>query len=101
MSSPRRLLLDEIDQLPGWAARMARKYYAGEASHFLLYNNIYDLVKAGSEYMSLLNYLQRELVGTKNLIWYNRSEGIRFASDEAERAFLAQRRVADPLQSPA
>src|SRR5438093_1308051 len=40
MSSARtRLLIDEIDQLPSWAARMARKYYAGEASHFLLYSN--------------------------------------------------------------
>ena len=58
---------------------MARKYYAGEASHFLLYNNIFDLVKTGSEYISLLNFLQRELVGTKNLLWYNRSEGIKFA----------------------
>ncbi|HEU4389574.1 MAG TPA: ATP-binding protein, partial [Blastocatellia bacterium] len=97
MSTPRKLLLDEIDQLPGWAARMARKYYAGEASHFLLYNNIYDLVRAEAEYYSLLNYLQRELVGTKNILIYNRSEGIRFGSPEAERAFLAQLRVADPL----
>jgi len=78
---------------------MARKYYAGEASHFLLYGNIYDLVRAGTEYISLLNYLQRELVGSKFLMTYNRSEGIRFGSAEAERAFQAQRRVADPLQS--
>ncbi|HWP44101.1 MAG TPA: ATP-binding protein [Blastocatellia bacterium] len=92
-----RLLLDEIDQLPGWAARMARKYYAGEASHFLLYHNIYDLVRSNGEYVSLLNYLQRELVGTKHLVTYNRSEGIKFGSSEAERAFLAQLRVADPL----
>ncbi|HET9532087.1 MAG TPA: ATP-binding protein [Blastocatellia bacterium] len=92
-----RLLLDEIDQLPGWAARMTRKYYAGEASHFLLYNNIYDLVRSGGEYISLLNYLQRELVGTKHLVTYNRSEGIKFGSSEAERAFTAQLRVADPL----
>src|SRR5215470_11634884 len=99
MTAPRRLLLDEISQLPGWAARMARKYYAGEASHFLLYGNIYDLVRAGTEYISLLNYLQRELVGSKFLMTYNRSEGIRFGSAEAERAFQAQRRVADPLQS--
>lgn len=76
---------------------MARKYYAGEASHFLLYNNIYDLVRSGSEYISLLNYLQRELVGTKHLLTYNRSEGIKFGSPEAERAFMAQLRVADPL----
>lgn len=92
-----RLLLDDLDQLPDWAARMARKYYAGEASHFLLYNNIYDLVRSGSEFISLLNYLQRELVGTKHLVTYNRSEGIKFGSSEAERAFMAQLRVADPL----
>ncbi len=92
-----RLLLDEIDQLPAWAARMARKYYAGEASHFLFYNNIYDLVRSGSEYISLLNYLQRELVGTKHLLTYNRSEGIKFGSQEAERAFIAQLRISDPL----
>jgi SpoVK/Ycf46/Vps4 family AAA+-type ATPase len=76
---------------------MARKYYAGEASHFLFYNNIYDLVRSGSEYISLLNYLQRELVGTKHLLTYNRSEGIKFGSQEAERAFVAQLRISDPL----
>src|SRR5262245_12852818 len=97
MSARTRLLLHEIDQLPGWAQRMARKYYAGEASHFLLFNNIYDLVRSGDEYISLLNYLQRELVGTKHLLTYNRSEGIKFGSPEAERAFAAQLRVADPL----
>src|SRR3954467_7231419 len=97
MSARTKLLLDEIEQLPAWAQRMARKYYAGEASHFLLYNNIYDLVRSGNEYISLLNYLQRELVGTKHLLTYNRSEGIKFGSSEAERAFLAQIRVADPL----
>lgn len=76
---------------------MARKYYAGEASHFLFYNNIYDLVRSGNEYISLLNYLQRELVGTKHLLTYNRSEGIKFGSQEAERAFMAQLRISDPL----
>src|SRR2546423_2510660 len=97
MSSRTRLLLDDLDQLPAWAARMARKYYAGEASHFLLYNNIYDLVRSGTDYISLPNYLQRELVGTKHLLTYNRSEGIKFGSAEAERAFAALLRVSDPL----
>ncbi|HKP11683.1 MAG TPA: ATP-binding protein [Blastocatellia bacterium] len=92
-----KLLLDDIEQLPAWAQKMARKYYAGEASHFLIYNNIYDLVRSGSEYISLLNYLQRELVGTKHLLTYNRSEGIKFGSQEAERAFAALMRVSDPL----
>jgi SpoVK/Ycf46/Vps4 family AAA+-type ATPase len=97
MSTRTKLLLDDIEQLPGWGQKMARKYYAGEASHFLLYNNIYDLVRSGNEYISLLNYLQRELVGTKHLLTYNRSEGIKFGSTEAERAFAALLRVSDPL----
>lgn len=92
-----RLMIDEIDQLPAWAAKMARKYYAGEASHFLLFNNIYDLVRSGSDYISLPSYLQREMVGSKHLVTYNRSEGIKFGSSEAERAFIAQIRVSDPL----
>lgn len=90
-------MIDEIDQLPAWAAKMARKYYAGEASHFLLFNNIYDLVRSGVDYISLPSYLQREMVGSKHLVTYNRSEGIKFGSTEAERAFIAQLRVADPL----
>ena len=98
MAPQRRLLLDEIGQLPPWAAKMARKYYAGEASHFLLHDNIFDLVKSGEDYISLPNYLQREMVGTKYLVTYNRSEGIGFGSAEAERAFQSQLRVADPLQ---
>jgi SpoVK/Ycf46/Vps4 family AAA+-type ATPase len=92
-----RLLLDDLDQLPKWAARMARKYYAGEASHFLLHNNIYDLVRSGNDYISLPAYLQRELVGSKHLVTYNRSEGIGFGTDEAERAFKARLRVSNPL----
>lgn len=94
-----RLLLDEIEQLPAWAQSMAKKYYAGEASHFLLHGNIYDLVKSGNDYISLLNYLQLEMVGTKQLVTYNRSEGIKFGSHEAERAFTMQLRVADPAGS--
>ncbi len=94
-----RLLLDEIEQLPVWAAKMARKYYAGEASHFLLHGNIYDLVRSGKDYISLLNYLQLELVGTKHLVTYNRSEGIKFGSHEAERSFTTLLRVSDPIGS--
>ncbi len=94
-----RLLLDEIEQLPAWAQTMAKKYYAGEASHFLLHGNIYDLVKSGNDYISLLNYLQLEMVGTKHLVTYNRSEGIKFGSHEAERAFTMQLRVSDPAGS--
>jgi len=100
MSTQRRLLsLEEINRLPGWAAEMARKYYAGEASHFLLHSNIYDLVRSRSQYTGLLDFLQKELLGTKNIVLYNRSQGITFGSEATSRSFLAQMRVADPLAS--
>src|SRR2546421_5585160 len=84
-------------RLPRWAAELARKYRAGEASHFLLHHNVYDLMRARTGYVSLLAFLQKELLGNKGIVLYNRSEGITFDADETLRAFIAQQRVADPL----
>ncbi len=83
--------------MPGWAEELARKYRAGEASHFLLHHNVYDLIRSRNGYASLLAYLQQELLGNKRIVLYNRSEGITFDSEETMRAFVAQQRVADPL----
>ncbi|MBI4469143.1 MAG: hypothetical protein HY650_07470, partial [Acidobacteria bacterium] len=93
------LSLEEISLLPRWAARLVRKYYAGEASHFLLHGNIYDLVRSKGQYLGLLSFLQHEILGQKNVVLYNRSEGTTFGSTETERHFLAQQRVAEPLMS--
>ncbi len=84
-------------ELPGWAEEIARKYRAGEASHFLLHQNIYDLTRSRNGFVSLLAFLQQELLGNKRIVLYNRSEGITFDSEETMRAFVAQQRVADPL----
>jgi len=89
--------LAATDRLPRWAAELAGKYRAGEASHFLLHHNVYDLMRARAGYVSLLSFLQKELLGNKGIVLYNRSEGITFDSDETLRAFIAQQRVADPL----
>jgi AAA+ superfamily predicted ATPase len=85
------------NRLPAWAEDLARKYRAGEASHFLLHHNVYDLNKSRVGYVGLLTFLQKELLGNKGIVLYNRSEGITFDSDETLRAFIAQQRVADPL----
>jgi ATP-dependent 26S proteasome regulatory subunit len=92
-----KLSLEEINLLPRWAAQLVRKYYAGEASHFLLYNNIHDLFRVNGQYEGLLPFLEKKLLGSKNIMRYNRSEGITFSSPDVERQFLAQWRVADPL----
>lgn len=85
------------DRIPEWAAELSRKYRAGEASHFLLHHNIYDLIRSRQGYVSVLSFLQHELLGNKQIVLYNRSEGITFDSEETLRAFVAQQRVADPL----
>jgi AAA+ superfamily predicted ATPase len=89
--------LSASERMPVWAEELARKYRAGEASHFLLHHNVYDLIRSRSGYVSLLAFLQQELLGTKRIVLYNRSEGITFDSEETMRAFIAQQRVADPL----
>lgn len=100
--TPRSLSKEEIERLPVWAAEIARRYFAGEASHFLLHRNVHDLVRAGGKYVGLVDFLRHELLGPKHIISYNRSEGITFRSEnahETERAFVAQLRIGDPLMS--
>ena len=84
-------------KLPQWAEDLAFKYRAGEASHFLLHHNVYDLFRSRNGYVSLLAFLQKELLGAKSIVAYNRSEGMTFDSDETMRQFIAHQRVADPL----
>ncbi|HEX8998975.1 MAG TPA: AAA family ATPase, partial [Blastocatellia bacterium] len=84
------------DRLPAWADEILWKYRAGEASHFLLYHNIYDLIRSRHGYVPLIGFLQQELLINKQVVFYNRSEGISFDSDETLRAFIAHERVANP-----
>ncbi|MEP7270499.1 MAG: AAA family ATPase [Acidobacteriota bacterium] len=97
MVTPAQHSLNVSDRLPAWADELVRKYRAGETSHFLLHHNIYDLVRARSGYLSLPGFLQKELLGNKRIVLYNRSEGMTFDSEETQRAFVAQQRVADPV----
>src|SRR5262249_56179060 len=70
---------------------------AGEGCPSLRHHNAYDLNKSHGGYVSLLAFLQQELLGAKRILLYNRSEGVTFDSEETLRAFVAQQRVADPL----
>lgn len=91
--------LSAPERLPDWAEELARKYRAGEASHFLLHHNIYDLTRSRNGYVSLLSFLQQELLVNKRIVLYNRSEGLTFDSEETKRAFIAQQQVASPLKN--
>lgn len=91
---------DEIKQLPKWAATLVRKYNSGEASRFLLYHNIYDLIWLKNSYSNLIGFLGY-ILKDRNFLLYNRSNGIQASKKdllfEMERVFNADMRVADPL----
>lgn len=91
---------NELRQLPQWAATLVRKYNSGEASRFLLYNNIYDLIWLKNSYTNLIGFLSY-ILKDRNFLLYNRSNGIQAGKKdllfEMERAFSADQRVADPL----
>jgi SpoVK/Ycf46/Vps4 family AAA+-type ATPase len=91
---------EELRQLPNWAATLVRKYNSGEASRFLLYNNIYDLIWLKNGYSNLIGFLGY-LLKDRNFLLYNRSNGIQPSKKELlfelERAFGADQRVSDPL----
>jgi SpoVK/Ycf46/Vps4 family AAA+-type ATPase len=91
---------EEIKQLPSWAATMVHKFNSGEASRFLLFNNIYDLIWMKNGYANLIGFLS-QLLKDRNFLLYNRSNGIQPSKRdllfELERAFTADQRVVDPL----
>ncbi len=91
---------EEIRLLPAWASKIVHTYNSGEASRFLLYNNIYDLIWLKNGYSNLIGFLSF-MLKDRNFLLYNRSNGIQPSKKdlliELERAFTADQRVADPL----
>src|SRR5262249_57898858 len=86
--------LPSSGRLPDWAEELARKYRVGEASHFLLHHNVYDLIRSRNGYVSLLSFLQQELLCNRRVLLYIRREGVEFDSEETLRAFVVLLRVA-------
>ncbi|HMV48557.1 MAG TPA: AAA family ATPase [Blastocatellia bacterium] len=83
-------------RLPTWADEILWKYRSGEASHFLLYHNIYDLTRSRNGYLPLPDFLQQELLLNKQVVFYNRSEGITFHPREVFQTLLEQERAVNP-----
>lgn len=84
------------ERLPAWADEILWKYRSGEASHFLLYHNIHDLTRSRNRYLPLPDFLLQELLLNKQVIFYNRSEGITFQSAEILQTIISQERAINP-----
>jgi transitional endoplasmic reticulum ATPase len=73
--------------LPGWAEELRRRYVRGEASLFVLYGNVYDILLHGDKLYRLTDFLAEVLLGDNKdtIALYNLSSGVRFAKRESKR----------------
>lgn len=82
---------DPLEGLPGWARKLAQKYYTKTVSTFLLYGAVRDLQPLTLEdgtrgFGPLRTFLSDELFGGRDhVIFYDRSSGIRSASPETQK----------------
>lgn len=77
--------------LPGWAQRLAQRYYTRTVSTFLIYGAVRDLqplaLEDGSRsFGPLRTFLSDELFGGRDhVVFYDRSSGIRSADPETQK----------------
>jgi SpoVK/Ycf46/Vps4 family AAA+-type ATPase len=82
---------DPLAELPGWARKLAQKYYTKTVSTFLLYGAVRDLQPLTQEdgsrgFGPLRTFLSEELFGGRDhVLFYDRSSGIRSASPETQK----------------
>ncbi len=80
-------------KLPAWAEKLRQGYLSGEASQFLLYSNVGDLVRwqegTKLEFITMMDFITRLLIRTKEIVaFYNISDGLYFARKEMRDIFL-------------
>src|SRR5437868_7330143 len=95
MRKSRSLSQDPLASFPAWARMLAERYYTKTISTFILHGAVRDLQpaddgKGGRRFISLRTFLADELFGTRDLvIFYDRSSGIRLATPEMQKDFMA------------
>jgi AAA+ superfamily predicted ATPase len=86
---------DPLASFPGWARALAERYYTKTTSMFLLHGAVRDLQpaddgKGGRRFVPLRSFLADELFGTRDLVvFYDRSSGVRLATPEMQKDFMA------------
>src|SRR3982751_71954 len=103
---------DPLASFPEWARKLAERYYTKTVSTFILHGDVRDLQPAGTEgagspgaraeaegrsmgggsrkFVPLRAFLSDELFGSRDLVaFYDRSSGIRLATPEMQKDFMA------------
>jgi transitional endoplasmic reticulum ATPase len=73
--------LDSSTKLPEWADELRRRYLRGEASQFVLHNNVHDVLLHGGKLYALSEFLSQVLLSPskETIVTYNVSTGARFS----------------------
>src|SRR5438477_45603 len=86
---------DPLATFPEWARRLAERYYTKTVSTFILHGAVRDLQPADDgrgdhRFVPLRTFLSDELFGSRDLVaFYDRSSGIRLATPEMQKDFMA------------
>src|SRR5437588_2217763 len=85
---------DPHASFPPWAKTLAERYYTKTISTFILHGAVRDLQPAGDgpqrKFVPLRPFLADEMFGTRDLVvFYDRSSGIRLATPEMQKDFMA------------
>src|SRR5262245_58072960 len=90
--------LGKAGRLPAWADEIRRRYLRGEASQFVLYGNVHDLIlddpdgpdkrSPDERLLTMSEFLVKVLLDKKNLVLlYNVSTGVRFVKGKLPTGF--------------
>src|SRR5437588_9355761 len=85
---------DPHASFPPWAKTLAERYYTKTISTFILHGAVRDLQPAGDgpqrKFVPLRPFLADEMFGTRDLVvFYDRASGIRLATPEMQKDFMA------------
>jgi AAA+ superfamily predicted ATPase len=95
----RSLAADPLASFPTWARTLAERYYTKTISTFILHGAVRDLQPAeGRGFVSLRSFLADELFGSRDIVvFYDRSGGIRLATPDMQKDFMAAVSAYDSL----
>jgi SpoVK/Ycf46/Vps4 family AAA+-type ATPase len=73
--------LESPQKLPEWADELRRRYIRGEASQFVLHNNVHDVLLHDGKLYALSEFLSQVMLARskQTIVTYNVSTGARFA----------------------
>lgn len=85
---------DPLASFPPWARLLADRYFTKTVSTFILHGAVRDLQPAegdnGKKFVPLRPFLADELFGARDVVvFYDRSSGIRCATPEMQKDFMA------------